>query len=79
MYLVQHILGRIDNEMVKRLAAHAVPAVMAMEPIEPLAGEKIEPNLSHFQYLSPERPMGFDDEMHGITNQDAAREEDKLA
>ena len=79
MHLVQHILGRIDNEMVIRLAAHAVPAVMEMQPIEPLAGEKIEPNWSHFKYFSPERQMGFDDEMHGITDQEAAREDDQLA
>ena len=39
MGLVQSVLGSLDNDLVKRLASHSVPAVMAMQPIQPLQNE----------------------------------------
>ena len=66
MALVQHVLGMISNEMIMKLAAHAVPATMALQPIEPLAGEKTACNWSQQLYFSPERQMlGFADEVQG--------------
>ena len=66
MALVQHILGMISNEMIMKLAAHAVPTTIALQPIEPLAGEKTACNWSQHLYYSPERQMlGFTDEVQG--------------
>ena len=59
MGLVQNVLGSLSEDFVKQLASHSVPAVMAMQPIQPLANEltRGDARATHPQYVhySPQR------------------------
>ena len=56
MGLVQHVLGRITNELAKKVASHSIPAVLNAQPIKPLPNErpKKEKGFSPHIYYSPE-------------------------
>ena len=60
MGLVQNVLGSLSEDFVKQLASHSVPAVMSMQPIQPLPNEltRGDARAMHPQYVhySPQKP-----------------------
>ena len=69
MGLVQQILGQIDDDFARRVAAHSVPAVMSAQPIDLLPNEEPKrnrnvpgadvwihhsPNQRYLDYVSPD-------------------------
>ena len=73
MGFVQHILGQIDDDFARRVAAHSIPAVMNAQPVNLLPNEVFKgnprdswmhhsPNQRYLDYQSPDEYDQVEDE-----------------